>query len=318
MAFAIPPAGAEIFSYETHTSGPEVGKIESTAFPLDVLVADDTPVNQTLALNLLERAGHRVTLVDNGAEAVAKWRQHRYDLILMDVQMPELDGLEATRQIRAEEKASGQHVPIVAVTAHAMAGDRDRCLTAGMDDYIGKPIQRQQLLAMLARRVQPTDRGTASTYTAAHYNGVESQEHTNAGWETSATLGGDHEVLDLPELLGNLSGDEKVLCQLIDDFLDDCGSVRQEISDAVAAQDAVVLERSAHTLKGNVAVFHARPAARAALALEQIGRSGDLQGSTEALAALRDRMEELEDTLRAVRKARAPESSIKLQGRAGS
>jgi two-component system, sensor histidine kinase and response regulator len=90
----------------------------------------------------------------NGAEAVTRWREADFDLILMDVQMPELDGLEATRQIRQEEQTTGRHVPIVAVTAHSMTGDRERCLQAGMDDYLSKPIQRQELLGVLARQTR--------------------------------------------------------------------------------------------------------------------------------------------------------------------
>jgi signal transduction histidine kinase/CheY-like chemotaxis protein len=120
-------------------------------YPLRVLLAEDNPVNQKLAVRLLGKAGHSVHLAANGAEAVAQWKEHDLDLILMDVQMPELDGFEASRQIRQQESERGGHVPIVAMTAHAMAGDRERCLEAGMDDYLSKPIQRQELLRVLTR-----------------------------------------------------------------------------------------------------------------------------------------------------------------------
>jgi signal transduction histidine kinase/CheY-like chemotaxis protein len=119
---------------------------------LHILLAEDNRVNQKVATSMLEKAGHRVALAGNGAEAVAKWREGSFDLILMDVQMPDVDGFEAARQIRREELTSGGHVPIVAVTAHAMAGDRDRCLEVGMDDYLTKPIRREELLDLLERQ----------------------------------------------------------------------------------------------------------------------------------------------------------------------
>ncbi len=117
---------------------------------LSVLVAEDNPVNQRVATALLERLGHRVTLAANGVEAVAKWREEKFDLVLMDVQMPELDGFEATRSIRDYER-NGARTPIIAMTAHAMTGDRERCLEAGMDDYVSKPVRRETLHAAIAR-----------------------------------------------------------------------------------------------------------------------------------------------------------------------
>ncbi|MEO5822995.1 MAG: response regulator, partial [Vicinamibacteraceae bacterium] len=113
--------------------------------PLRLLVAEDNPVNQKLAMVLLTRRGHRPMAVDNGSEAVEAWKSERFDAIFMDVQMPEMDGFEATAAIRAAERETGGHVPIVAMTAHAMQGDRDRCLDAGMDDYLTKPISIREV-----------------------------------------------------------------------------------------------------------------------------------------------------------------------------
>ena len=113
---------------------------------LYILLAEDNLVNQKVACKLLERRGHDVTVVNNGAEALSALEQRAFDLILMDVQMPEMDGLEATRQIRGRERSTGIHVPILAMTAHAMKGDKERCLAAGMDGYISKPIQVQNLM----------------------------------------------------------------------------------------------------------------------------------------------------------------------------
>ncbi len=121
------------------------------ARPLSVLVAEDNPVNQKVTVAMLHRMGHRAVVAADGAEALVKWNEGQVDLILMDVQMPAMDGLEATRRIRLEERAGGGHVPIVAMTAHAMSGDRDRCLEAGMDDYVSKPVSRAALELALAR-----------------------------------------------------------------------------------------------------------------------------------------------------------------------
>jgi CheY-like chemotaxis protein len=122
---------------------------------LDVLLAEDNLVNQKLALRLLEKRGHRVTVTGNGRDALAALRRENFDVVLMDVQMPEMDGFEATAAIRAQERNTGRHVTIIAMTAYAMQGDRERCLAAGMDGYISKPIKPQELFAMLAGLAVP-------------------------------------------------------------------------------------------------------------------------------------------------------------------
>jgi CheY-like chemotaxis protein len=119
--------------------------------PLSILVAEDNVVNQLLMRTLLEKRGYRVTMVGNGAAALAAWHQDRFDCILMDIQMPEMDGYEATRRIRAQESGTGAHTPIIALTAHAMEGDREKCLQAGLDSYISKPIQMAALEAILTK-----------------------------------------------------------------------------------------------------------------------------------------------------------------------
>ena len=118
---------------------------------LRVLVAEDNAVNQKLIVRLLEKRGHRVTVAGNGREAVDAAARASFDLVLMDMQMPEMDGFEATAMIRVGERRSGAHLPIVALTAHAMKGDREKCLAAGMDDYLSKPIQPGELEEVLAR-----------------------------------------------------------------------------------------------------------------------------------------------------------------------
>ncbi|MCH7729374.1 MAG: response regulator, partial [Planctomycetes bacterium] len=133
-----------------------------TIRPLRILLAEDNFINQKLALGLLEPEGHEVTVVTNGAEAVQAVMSNDFDLVLMDVQMPELDGFDATRQIREHEKQTSTHLPIIAMTAHAMKGDRERCLEAGMDDYLAKPIRITELFGKLAALATETDRVATS------------------------------------------------------------------------------------------------------------------------------------------------------------
>jgi CheY-like chemotaxis protein len=126
-------------------------RIQKSAEPVDILLAEDNPINQRLAVRLLEKMGHHVTVAQDGAETVAKFQSGHFDVILMDVQMPVMSGFEATQRIRESERISGSHIPIVALTAHAISGDRERCLDAGMDDYLSKPIQIHELEAALQR-----------------------------------------------------------------------------------------------------------------------------------------------------------------------
>ena len=270
---------------------PQISQL-TTALPLHVLVGEDNAVNQKLATALLEKAGHRVSLAVNGAEVVTMWRKGDFDLILMDVQMPEVDGLEATRQIRLQEQASGKHVPIVATTAHAMTGDRERCLLAGMDEYLSKPIHRQELLAVLARLgvnrvVGPSERPPESKHTR----------------EIAAK-----EVVNKAELLSQLDGDAQLLGEVIEAFLGDSGSLLQQVSDAVTNQDPVALERAAHKLSGTVSIFGSRPAMQAARALETMGRNRNLPHAAEVLAQLKDQMEALEEALGELRQETCPNS----------
>jgi len=116
---------------------------------LSILLAEDNPVNQKVAATMLEKGGHLVVVASDGKEALNTFERESFDLILMDVQMPEVDGFEATKQIREREKANGGHIPIVAMTAQALSGDRDRCLAAGMDDYISKPITQANLFSVI-------------------------------------------------------------------------------------------------------------------------------------------------------------------------
>jgi len=138
-------------------AAPEITAAESRdESAMDILVAEDNVVNQRVALRVLEKAGHRVVVANNGAEALKALDQRDFDLVLMDVQMPEMGGFEATARIRERERRSGAHLPIIAMTAHAMTDDRERCLEAGLDDYISKPIRASDLIELIGKyRPQP-------------------------------------------------------------------------------------------------------------------------------------------------------------------
>jgi CheY-like chemotaxis protein len=152
---------------------------------LRILVAEDNPINQYLATRLLQGEGHTVEIAPNGREAVRMHTEAKFDLILMDVQMPEMDGFEATREIRAEERATGEHIPIIAMTAHAMKGDQERCLAAGMDLYVSKPVRKTDLLAAVfvcvgraERRIAVEDRERLSNADGADSSLLAIESHT--------------------------------------------------------------------------------------------------------------------------------------------
>ena len=189
--------------------------------PLRVLVAEDGLVNQKLAVGLLERRGHQALVANNGNEAVEAFLTESIDLVLMDVQMPEVDGLEATRAIRAHEAKTGGHVPIVAMTAHAMQGDRERCLAAGMDDYVAKPIRGQQLFATIASVL-----------------GIRDQTEIEPDEPQSTEEG----VIDWPQTLEGMDGQQKLLLDLVSIVLRECPRLLGEIRAAIDTSDAAALK----------------------------------------------------------------------------
>ncbi len=240
-----------------------------------ILLAEDNRVNQRLAGRLLEKAGHRVVIASNGLKAVAAFEKEAFDLILMDVQMPEMNGYEATASIREKEKVSGGHIPIIAMTAHAMKGDRERCLEAGMDGYVAKPIKIEELFEAIAL-----------------CTGIQTGEGESIPGD-STTEG----VFDLEEMLSRTGGDEELLRELVDLFLEEYAGLLLEIEEAIAHSNSQGLEFAAHTLRGSVGNLGAKSAYNAAKNLEMIGREGNLSGATEAYAVLRIELERLQPAL---------------------
>lgn len=248
---------------------------------LSVLLAEDNPVNQQLAIRLLEKLGHRVQVANNGAEAVTavNTADRPFDVILMDVQMPILGGFEATAEIRRFETATGHRTPIVAMTAHALDGDRQKCLDAGMDGYVSKPIQTPALVAALNAAVG--DDGGSSTSDLP-------------GTAKPSSL----PVIDRVAVLENLGGDLDLFHQIITIFLDDTPPKIEALQQALAARDAAQLHTLGHTLKGSIANFGAPRATEAARALENAAKLGDLAHAPQQVQELMAATEELCTALR--------------------
>jgi CheY-like chemotaxis protein len=213
-----------------------------------VLVAEDNIVNQRVAAGLLTRRGHTVTTASNGLEAVEAIERGGFDLVLMDIEMPEMGGLEATAAIRARERERGGHIRIVAMTAHAMNGDRERCMAAGMDGYLAKPLDPGLLYAVVEQ--PPAQQPPAASG-----------------------------AVDRPALLERLGGDEQLLSDVIQIFLDDCPVRLEAIRAAVSERHADRVRQEAHALKGAAANLSATGLFEAAQALERIGAENRLEAA---------------------------------------
>jgi two-component system, sensor histidine kinase and response regulator len=243
--------------------------------PLRILLAEDSIVNQRLAVGLLERHGHRITIANNGRQAVDLAVQDGFDVILMDVQMPELDGLEATRLIREHERETGQHVPVIAMTAHALKGDRERCLGVGMDEYVAKPVRERQLLTALRNVLgdevppPPPEEPTA--------------EFPSAGAD----------VIDWNAALKICAGDHALLRDLVQAFLEEHPRRIDEIRRAIDSADWELLHRAAHTIKGSMRYFGASAVFDRAFGLEQLAARQSLEGAEEIFALLKQELAKL-------------------------
>ena len=247
---------------------------------LRVLVAEDNLVNLKLVTRLLEKRGHQVHGVEDGRAAVdaIESRQHgRFDAVLMDLQMPSMSGLEATQAIRAYETTDGGHVPIIALTAHAMAGDRERCLASGMDAYLSKPIDVTQLI----RTVEGFDDSPVQAQAA------EPDQHSGQA------------IFDERAALAYAGDDRALLEEVIALFRSDYPRSMRRIERAVRRRDGEALRAAAHALKGSIATVGSKPGRDAAARLEQIGRSGEFEGALDAHAALREQIRLLNEAFAA-------------------
>ena len=248
---------------------------------LRVLLAEDNAVNQLVALRLLEKHGHMVTVAANGRKALDAMEKEDFDAVLMDIQMPEMNGWDATRAIREKEKASGVHIPVVAMTAHAMKGDEERCLAAGMDYYLTKPVQTRNLLAILdeirSRKVS-ADRAADSPSKSSSANAV-----------------------DLATALERLDGDRALFDELTHIYEEDCPRLLEEMRRAIAHHDAKGLEHHAHQLKGSSASLGAFAVSHAAGEIEKLAQSDNVDNVSEQFRVLQEEIERLFGELEVLR-----------------
>jgi len=249
---------------------------QKAAQPRRILLAEDNVVNQRVAVGLLSKRGHLVTVVPNGLEALKALERDTFDLVLMDLQMPVMGGLEATAAIRERETKSGGHIRIVAMTAHAMTGDREKCLEGGMDAYLSKPIDGASLFAEVERDVSSAPRPSAT--------------------------------VDKDALVQRLYGDEQLAHEVFEIFVDECGSLLEDLRQGIVRHDVDHIRRVVHTLKGTADTAAARGVAEAARALETLIREGQMDN-------LDDAWRRVSDEVAAVMRLHGPVSTARKEAR---
>jgi len=239
---------------------------------LRILIAEDNPVNQAVAVGMLQKQGHTITLAENGREAVRFYQLDRPDLILMDVQMPELDGIGATREIRAAEEGSDRHTPIIAMTAYAMSGDSERCLLAGMDTYFSKPLTQELLLE------------TIESIAKDGPSAIASASITDTPFSRAI-------------LLHNLGGDTELFDRVTTLFKENTPSYLAQMRQAIAQRNGLALEKSAHTLLSSLAIFGARRARDIAKTLQVAGQLENFDEAEKCFAELKNETDRIYATL---------------------
>jgi PAS domain S-box-containing protein len=272
---------------------------------LQILQVEDNDLNRTLVTHLLAKRGHHVVEAQSGKEAVAAIERAPkgvFDLVFMDVQMPDMDGFETTAAIRDHEKLSGGHVPIIAVTAYAMKGDRERCLSAGMDGYLSKPVQLQELRQLLRRYEggPSLEAGLVSPHEELY---VDSDAPEATG---SQPLGGEREPVERVALLDRLGGDVQLMSDLIEIHLSQCPGLLAAARRALQENNGPELARQTHTLRGSAGNLLALEAAEIAGRLETFAERGDFSRARETMAALECEMERVEHGLRALQALAVP------------
>jgi PAS domain S-box-containing protein len=257
-------------------------RAERATKALRVLVAEDNPTNQKLVSALLDQQGHHVSIVSNGRLAVERAALEPFDVILMDVQMPEMSGLEATAAIREQERGTGRHVPIVALTARAMAGDREQCFAAGMDAYVSKPVKADELFAAITAIVAPVPE-----------LGPSAQAQPSEP-RAAATI-------ELSALLENFGGRADLVGDVIDVFLVDAPVMLTRLERAARSGNAAEVAAAAHAIKGSAGLFSQGDAYTSARALELRARGGDVTASDDAAAEIAGALSRLMTELRDLR-----------------
>jgi two-component system sensor histidine kinase/response regulator len=247
---------------------------------LHILLVEDNPINQVLAQRLVGKRGDTMAVANSGHEALAMLENQHFDLILMDIQMPEMSGIEVTAAIREKEKGTDRHIPIIATTASAMKEDKDRCLEVGMDAYLAKPIERHALFETMDLMM---DSSTALK------NGSGNLQPTNL-------------IFDTAKVLESLDGDFDLLMEVIEISLKQFSKHMQGIQDGISKEDPKLLERAAHALNGTAANLLASRVMEAASRLEEMGKGGSVAGAKDALLSLEEELTKLRLALRELEK----------------
>jgi len=277
-----------------------------------ILVADDNETNQMVAVQLLRRLGYHAEVAANGAEAFEAFRTMPFDLILMDCQMPQMDGYEATRAIREAERSTDRHIPIIAATANAMRGDREKCLAAGMDDYLAKPVKLEELKTTIERWIAPRPAASAGSTDARREratSGAEAHAGRSPASESRAGSGKKKgkrmDPLD-PEVFGQLKqadgGSGGFLAALIDKFLQEAPSRLAILSQAADGGDAGALVKAAHSLKGSSGTLGARELSEMCAGREECGTAGRMAEAGLRLTAIQKEFDRVRKALDAERR----------------
>ncbi|MBW3597066.1 MAG: response regulator, partial [Planctomycetes bacterium] len=273
---------------------PPPAAADRPAVPLTVLIVEDTPANQKVMAKILEKRGHRVFAADNGREAVEMCYRHAFDVVIMDVQMPTMDGFQATAAIRDLEPSASQDrtspdVPVVAMTAHATRGFEERCLAAGMDAYLSKPVDAAAMLSLvesyapgIARPRRPRISGEASV------TGAEAAESEPI------------EQMDLDAALERMDGNYELLADMAGFFLEDAPELLDRIRDGIAGYAPEEVQRAAHSLKGLAANFNAQRTIETAKEIEYAAEAGDLPAAASRLPELERLVESLAQSLKSL------------------
>jgi CheY-like chemotaxis protein len=234
--------------------------------PLRILLAEDNAVNQQLVVRMLAKHGHTVVAANTGLEALIALEQQPFDLVLMDVQMPEMDGFEATTAIRAREQATAHHIPIIAMTAHAMKSDQTKCLNAGMDAYLSKPLTAADLCGAIDALLDGKPVSVVPTSPS---------------------------LVDLSVTMKAVEGDKALLTELVSVFAQSYPRRLTDIREAIMAGDTNRTERTAHSLKGEIGLFGATTAYSLAETLETMGREAQLDNAPHILQELGRELEQV-------------------------
>jgi two-component system, sensor histidine kinase and response regulator len=230
---------------------------------LHILLAEDNRVNQKVAIRTLEKMGHSVVVAENGRDAVSLVGKHTFDLVLMDIQMPILDGLTATRQIRDAESEGRSYTPIIAMTAHAMKGDRERCLESGMDGYVSKPIDRKALKEAIASAVKGS----------RHSSHQDDSDTDSIGW-------------NYEQVLERIGGDETLFREIAQIFQDETPKNLEILRQAISRRDAAAIEKIAHSLKSQLGYLGTPGISQRTRALEEMARANDLDDAASIFATV--------------------------------